>query len=194
MAAVMTPTTVRNGLVSAAGYHVEIASGGHHNFCVDKPQAFIEEFFKSYPLVTEQLLASEGKAYFLTISQWPGQKPVPFIPVLDADFEVWFKKDSLWAAEDIEAVFDQDGDTCKAEARIISVINTDAGKTVKVKGFVMRDSKPVVEVVSVFFYCGHYSDYHNTFELIEEPDYEVELATEAAVGVFAIEGMVRLGR
>ncbi|KAI0919444.1 hypothetical protein AcV7_002076 [Taiwanofungus camphoratus] len=137
--------------------------------------AFIEEFFKSYPL-------------------WPGQKPVPFIPVLDADFEVWFKKDSLWAAEDIEAVFDQDGDTCKAEARIISVINTDAGKTVKVKGFVMRDSKPVVEVVSVFFYCGHYSDYHNTFELIEEPDYEVELATEAAVGVFAIEGMVRLGR
>ncbi|KAI0919340.1 hypothetical protein AcV5_002288 [Taiwanofungus camphoratus] len=175
MAAVMTPTTVRNGLVSAAGYHVEIASGGHHNFCVDKPQAFIEEFFKSYPL-------------------WPGQKPVPFIPVLDADFEVWFKKDSLWAAEDIEAVFDQDGDTCKAEARIISVINTDAGKTVKVKGFVMRDSKPVVEVVSVFFYCGHYSDYHNTFELIEEPDYEVELATEAAVGVFAIEGMVRLGR
>ncbi|KAI0950742.1 hypothetical protein AcW1_007973 [Taiwanofungus camphoratus] len=479
---------------------------------LDKPQAFIDEFFKSYPLATEQLLASEDKAYFLTISQRPGQKPVPFIPVLDADFEVWFKKDSLWAAEDIEAVFDRDpqrvcilqgpvavkhckikdepiknmldnitsalveklaqrlyggdlskvphmdylslhpspsadvsaalgvernvtdkkvsysvgyplpelaawldtlagprlnwmralltsttivqgssyidnpmrrlfaprlgqqvvvetegdsptaislfgaarshgthkpsfkavevkfdapshlidvvvyedrrdvpvplhlkflykptmgyapiheiaedrnkrikefywrlwfgddqvlpeinvretftgpevtieaeevesfcavvgndgeafktaraqtvqapmdfaivtgwqaimkaifpssidgdllklvhlsngfrlvegarpfqaGDTCKAEARIISVINTDAGKTVKVKGFVMRDSKPVVEVVSAFLYRGHYSDYHNTFELIEEPDYEVELATEAAVGV-----------
>lgn len=59
---------------------------------LDKPQAFIDEFFKSYPLATEQLLASEDKAYFLTISQRPGQKPVPFIPVLDADFEVWFKK------------------------------------------------------------------------------------------------------
>lgn len=59
---------------------------------LDKPAAFIEEFFKTYPLATEQLLASEDKAYFLTISQRPGQKPVPFIPVLDASFEVWFKK------------------------------------------------------------------------------------------------------
>jgi len=33
---------------------------------------------------------------------------VPFIPVLDASFGIWFKKDSLWQAEDIEAVFDQD--------------------------------------------------------------------------------------
>ncbi|KAI0360181.1 fatty acid synthase [Trametes cingulata] len=75
---------------------------------LDKPEAFVEEFFKTYPAATEQLLASEDKAYFLAISQRPGQKPVPFIPILDANFEVWFKKDSLWAAEDIDAVFDQD--------------------------------------------------------------------------------------
>ncbi|KAJ2970991.1 hypothetical protein NUW54_g12606 [Trametes sanguinea] len=75
---------------------------------LDKPQAFVEDFFKKYPAATEQLLASEDKAYFLAISQRPGQKPAPFIPVLDANFEVWFKKDSLWAAEDIDAVFDQD--------------------------------------------------------------------------------------
>ncbi|KAI0342734.1 fatty acid synthase [Trametopsis cervina] len=75
---------------------------------LDKPQAFVEEFFKAYPLATQQLLATEDKAYFLAISQRPGQKPVPFIPILDATFEVWFKKDSLWAAEDIDAVFDQD--------------------------------------------------------------------------------------
>ncbi|PCH42040.1 fatty acid synthase [Wolfiporia cocos MD-104 SS10] len=75
---------------------------------LDKPQEFVESFFSTYPLATEQLLASEDKAYFLAISQRPGQKPVPFIPILDANFEVWFKKDSLWAAEDIEAVFDQD--------------------------------------------------------------------------------------
>lgn len=59
---------------------------------LDAPKAFIEEFFKAYPLATQQLLASEDKAYFLTISQRPGQKPVPFIPILDASFEVWFKK------------------------------------------------------------------------------------------------------
>ncbi|KAJ7077160.1 fatty acid synthase [Mycena belliarum] len=75
---------------------------------LDDPLPFIESFFKEYPTAREQLLAAEDSAFFLAISQRPGQKPVPFIPVLDASFEVWFKKDSLWAAEDIEAVFDQD--------------------------------------------------------------------------------------
>ncbi|EAU85370.1 fatty acid synthetase alpha subunit [Coprinopsis cinerea okayama7 len=75
---------------------------------LDDPLPFVEEFFKKYPLAAEQLLAAEDTAYFLAISQRPGQKPAPFIPVLDASFEVWFKKDSLWAAEDIDAVFDQD--------------------------------------------------------------------------------------
>jgi enoyl reductase-like protein len=44
------------------------------------------------PPVTRQLLAAEDRAYFLTISQRPGQKPAPFITILDANFEVWFKK------------------------------------------------------------------------------------------------------
>ncbi|KAH8086005.1 hypothetical protein BXZ70DRAFT_1011826 [Cristinia sonorae] len=75
---------------------------------LDKPTNVVQDFFKKYPAATEQLLASEDKAYFLAISQRPGQKPAPFIPILDANFEAWFKKDSLWAAEDLEAVFDQD--------------------------------------------------------------------------------------
>ncbi|KAG8733585.1 3-oxoacyl-[acyl-carrier-protein] synthase [Ceratobasidium sp. 423] len=75
---------------------------------LDVPQKLLDEFFNTYPLASEQLLAAEDKAYFLEIAQRHRQKPVPFIPVLDASFEVWFKKDSLWAAEDIEAVFDQD--------------------------------------------------------------------------------------
>ncbi|KAF8656258.1 hypothetical protein AX16_002694 [Volvariella volvacea WC 439] len=75
---------------------------------LDDPLPFVNTFLEKYPLAKEQLLAAEDSAYFLAISQRPGQKPAPFIPVLDASFEVWFKKDSLWAAEDIEAVFDQD--------------------------------------------------------------------------------------
>ncbi|KAG9047855.1 3-oxoacyl-[acyl-carrier-protein] synthase [Tulasnella sp. UAMH 9824] len=75
---------------------------------LDSPADVVKSFFETYPAATEQLVAYEDKAYFLAIAQRPGQKPVPFIPVLDASFEVWFKKDSLWAAEDIEAVFDQD--------------------------------------------------------------------------------------
>ncbi|KNZ81816.1 Fatty acid synthase subunit alpha [Termitomyces sp. J132] len=376
---------------------------------LDEPLPFVETFFKAYPLATQQLLASEDTAYFLAIAQRPGQKPVPFIPVLDASFEVWFKKDSLWAAEDIEAVFDQDpqrvcilqgpvavkgsvvkdepikdllgninnaliqrllerkynndvstipsidylgaqpaplpqslpsvsrtgsassltyeisstvpetaawletlagptlswlralvasptivqgtsyidnplrrvlaprpgqkvvvtptsvtfygaarsygphkddfkaveinyspdtkaidvtmledrrdvsiplsaimksifpvdidgdllklvhmsngfrmvngarplqvGDVCKAKARIVSVINTDAGKVVRVKGHVYRGGEQVIEVVSAFLYRGRFIDYENTFETAEEPDYTVPLETDAAVGV-----------
>lgn len=59
---------------------------------LDDPLPFVETFFQAYPLATEQLLAAEDAAYFLAISQRPGQKPAPFIPVLDASFEVWFKK------------------------------------------------------------------------------------------------------
>jgi fatty acid synthase subunit alpha len=59
---------------------------------LDDPLTFVESFFKAYPLATEQLLAADDVAYFLAIAQRPGQKPAPFIPVLDASFEVWFKK------------------------------------------------------------------------------------------------------
>ncbi|KAG8805283.1 3-oxoacyl-[acyl-carrier-protein] synthase [Serendipita sp. 401] len=62
---------------------------------LDKPEEFVPKFFKTYPAACEQLVASEDAAFFLAISQRPGQKPVPFIPVLDADFGVWFKKVSI---------------------------------------------------------------------------------------------------
>jgi fatty acid synthase subunit beta len=75
------------------------------------------------------------------------------------------------------------GDVCKAEAEIISVINTDAGKAVKVKGQVYRDGKPMIEVVSSFLYRGRFTDYENTFEVSEAPEYEVKLENPAAVAV-----------
>jgi fatty acid synthase subunit alpha, fungi type/fatty acid synthase subunit beta, fungi type len=59
---------------------------------LNDPLPFVKCFFEAYPLAAEQLLAAEDTAYFLAISQRQGQKPVPFIPVLDASFEVWFKK------------------------------------------------------------------------------------------------------
>jgi fatty acid synthase subunit beta len=63
-----------------------------HFSSLNDPLPFVGGFFTAYPLAKEQLLASEDRGYFLAISQRPGQKPVPFIPVLDANFEVWFKK------------------------------------------------------------------------------------------------------
>ena len=75
---------------------------------LDEPDIFLERFFAKYPEATKQIINSSDALYFLSINQRPGQKPVPYIPVLDASFEVWFKKDSLWQAECIEAVVDQD--------------------------------------------------------------------------------------
>ena len=75
---------------------------------LEDPFSFMDRFFKKYPAANTQLLAATDARYFLAICQRPGQKPVPFIPVLDSTFSVWFKKDSLWQAEDIDAVLDQD--------------------------------------------------------------------------------------
>ncbi|KAL1671001.1 hypothetical protein EV122DRAFT_256786 [Schizophyllum commune] len=83
---------------------------------LDDPMPFVEEFFAVYPLAKEQLLATDDAAYFLAICRRPTQKPMPFIPVLDNQFEFWFMKDSLWpaedvshrAAEDVDAAFDQE--------------------------------------------------------------------------------------
>lgn len=77
------------------------------------------------------------------------------------------------------------GDICKAEARIASVINSDSGKTVKVSGFVLRDGKPVIEVTSSFLYRGAFTDYQNTFEIVEEPEYTVKVGSTIDVGVLS---------
>jgi fatty acid synthase subunit alpha len=77
----------------------------------------------------------------------------------------------------------QVGDVCKAEAHISSVINTDAGKIVKVKGYVYRGGAAVIQVVSSFLYGGRFSDFENTFETTEEPDYMVNLEKDADIGV-----------
>ena len=75
------------------------------------------------------------------------------------------------------------GDVCQAEAKVTAVINSDAGKTVKVQGHVICEGKPVIEVTSSFLYRGQFTDYENTFETVEEPDYLVELNSDADVGV-----------
>lgn len=72
------------------------------------PSSFIEKFFEEYEDGRKLWLAAEDVSYFVGLCSRPGQKPVPFIPVLDENFPVFFKRDSLWFAEDLDAVFDQD--------------------------------------------------------------------------------------
>lgn len=75
------------------------------------------------------------------------------------------------------------GDVCRAEARVVAVVNSDSGKTVRVSGRVLCEGNPVIEVQSAFLFRGRFTDYENTFETIDEPDYTVELVTDADVGV-----------
>ena len=75
------------------------------------------------------------------------------------------------------------GDLCSAEARVISVTNSDSGKTAKVKGYVLRQGEPVIEVTSSFLYRGRFKDFENTFETVDETDYVVKMDKSTSVAV-----------
>ena len=80
---------------------------------LDDPYSVVEKVLAAYPSCTEQLINAQDVQHFLLLCQRRGQKPVPFVPSLDENFEFFFKKDSLWQSEDLEAVVDQDvGRTC----------------------------------------------------------------------------------
>jgi len=80
---------------------------------LDEPYHVVEKLLNTYPEANKQLISAQDVQHFLLLCQRRGQKPVPFVPSLDENFEFWFKKDSLWQSEDLEAVVDQDvGRTC----------------------------------------------------------------------------------
>ncbi|KAK8022512.1 hypothetical protein PG993_013279 [Apiospora rasikravindrae] len=76
--------------------------------CRDDPIKAVDEVKNLFPRAAATQVFSEDAHYFMQLCRRPGQKPVPFIPALDDNFETWFKKDSLWQSEDVEAVVGQD--------------------------------------------------------------------------------------
>ncbi|GKZ29581.1 putative PKS/NRPS-like protein biosynthetic cluster [Aspergillus brasiliensis] len=76
----------------------------------EAPMQFLDAFTAACPTASEEIMNPEDASFFLMRSKMPGQKPVNFIPALNDDFEFYFKKDSLWQAEDIDAVVDQDAE------------------------------------------------------------------------------------
>ncbi|KAJ2109285.1 fatty acid synthase alpha subunit Lsd1, partial [Coemansia sp. S142-1] len=72
------------------------------------PAELAQSFTDKYPVAKSQLLHSEDIQFFVGICKRRGQKPVPFIVILDADFAGMFHKDSLWQSEDLDAVVGQD--------------------------------------------------------------------------------------
>jgi fatty acid synthase subunit beta len=52
-----------------------------------------------YPESCRVVIYAEDVDYFLSVFRQRGRKPVPFVPVIDQNLSVWFKKDSLWQSE-----------------------------------------------------------------------------------------------
>jgi len=75
------------------------------------------------------------------------------------------------------------GDKCQSTAKILAVTNNDSGKTVTVTGHLLRDGESIIEVRSSSLYRGRFSNYENTFQIVDEPDFLVELNDPSAVGV-----------
>lgn len=72
------------------------------------PYNFLDSFFAACPQVQTLQIHPEDVYYIITRFKERNQKPVNFVPALDQDFEFWFKKDSLWQSEDVDAVVDRD--------------------------------------------------------------------------------------
>eukprot|EP00397_Hematodinium_sp_SG-2012_P000038 GEMP01000038.1.p1 GENE.GEMP01000038.1~~GEMP01000038.1.p1 ORF type:complete len:4044 (+),score=1094.81 GEMP01000038.1:434-12565(+) len=72
-----------------------------------RPQDAVRAFVAQSPQLSQKLLITEDIDVFLHLCK-TGGKPVPFIPIIDGQLELWFKKDSLWYSEDIAAVPDHD--------------------------------------------------------------------------------------
>lgn len=96
------------------------------------PYPTVKKVFEVYPEASEQLISAQDVQHFLLLCQRRGQKPVPFVPVLDDTFEFFFKKDSLWQSEDLEAVVDQDvGRTCILQGPMAVKYSTQVDEPVK---------------------------------------------------------------
>ncbi|PIA16014.1 hypothetical protein COEREDRAFT_97668 [Coemansia reversa NRRL 1564] len=72
------------------------------------PLSLAECVIKAYPAAEMQLLMSEDVQFFIALCKRRGQKPVPFIPVIDADFGMLFLKDTTWQSDGVETIVDQD--------------------------------------------------------------------------------------
>ncbi|KAL4137325.1 hypothetical protein PRIC2_000847 [Phytophthora ramorum] len=67
------------------------------------PRSTVSAFIAKYPQTVSTLLSVPDCDFFLDLCR-TGGKPVNFVPVIDTEFKTWFKKDSLWYSEDLDAV------------------------------------------------------------------------------------------
>jgi fatty acid synthase subunit beta len=75
---------------------------------LNDPFPLVDKVLAAYPEADQQLINAQDVQFFLQLCMFPIQKPVPFVPCFDDNFDFYFKKDSLWQSEDLDAIIDQD--------------------------------------------------------------------------------------
>ncbi|KAI9901602.1 hypothetical protein N3K66_003419 [Trichothecium roseum] len=99
---------------------------------LDEPFSAVDRILSHYPEAETQIINAQDVQHFLLLCMRPGQKPVTFIPALDANFEFFFKKDSLWQSEDLDAVIGQDvGRTCILQGPTAAKFSTILDEPIK---------------------------------------------------------------
>jgi fatty acid synthase subunit beta len=99
---------------------------------LNDPFPMVEKVLKTYPEANDQLINAQDVQYFLRSSLFPFQKPVPFVPCFDENFDFYFKKDSLWQSEDLDAIVDQDvGRVCILQGPMAVKYSTKVDEPIK---------------------------------------------------------------
>jgi len=99
---------------------------------LDDPFGTVQRVIATYPDADTQIINAQDCQHFLLLCQRRGQKPVPFVPCLDDTFEFFFKKDSLWQSEDLEAVVDQDvGRVCILQGPVSARYSTRVDEPIR---------------------------------------------------------------
>ncbi|KAL5357217.1 acyl transferase domain-containing protein [Aspergillus floccosus] len=122
----------------------------------EEPDTFLQTFTTQCPRCDTQKLHPDDARFFIQRCKRRGQKPVNFIPTLDEDFEYWFKKDSLWQSEDLDAVIDQDaGRVCILQGPV--AVQHSVKKDEEAKHILDRISQYHVDSILRNFYKGNMS-------------------------------------
>lgn len=97
-----------------------------------EPFSAVDKILARYPEAETQIINAQDVQHFIMLCQRRGQKPVTFVPALDESFEFFFKKDSLWQSEDLDAVIDQDvGRTCILQGPMAAKFATKVDEPIK---------------------------------------------------------------
>ena len=106
------------------------------------PSETIETLCTTYPEVETTLVCDEDIAFFIDLcADLRNGKPVNFIPEIDSHLDYWFKKDSLWLSEELDAVASANEETMEEAAQRVVTLQGPVAVT-----YSQKLNEPVCEV------------------------------------------------